>query len=193
MSRRLALPLILVLLPGLVGCGKKEVTVVPADPASERADAPVDPPRGWRTHVDRRAGFTIAFPRSWDVRRSAAGTLASSRRNAIVVSLHADRSEEGRTTPADEYALATLEALPGYRSLEGEPADAPDSPYEAARAAGSGIREESERRQRVSVTVLRRPGSVTYTAVAFSDPQARSERRALDRALSTLRGRPPAG
>lgn len=173
------------------GCGKKEVTVPPPDPASERADPPAQPPRGWRTHQNPPAGFTIALPRSWRAAVRDGATRARSADGSVVLSLQADRSEDGRTTPAPEYALATLEALPGYRDLEGRPAQAPRSPYDAARAAGSGTRARGERRQRVSVTVFRLHGQVTYTAVAFSAPRAAAARRTLDRALTTLRGRPP--
>lgn len=174
------------------GCGKKDVTVLPPDPASERADAPVQPPRGWRTHENAPAGFTIALPRSWRAAVRDNATRARSGDDTVIVSIQADRSQAGRTTPAAEYALSTLEALPGYRDLEGGPAQAPRSPYDTARAAGSGTRARGNRRQRVSVTVLRRPGQVTYTAVAFSAPRAGAGRRTLDRALATLRGRPPA-
>lgn len=173
------------------GCGKKEVTVLAPDPASERADPPVQPPRGWRTHENTPAGFTIALPRSWKAAVRGSATRARSGDETVVVSLQADRSRAGRTTPAAEYALATLEALPGYRDLEGKPAQAPRSPYDTARAAGSGTRARGDRRQRVSVTVFRRPGQVTYAAVAFSAPRAGAGRRTLDRALTTLRGRPP--
>jgi hypothetical protein len=118
-------------------------------------------------------------------------TRVRSADGSVVVSLQADRSEDGRTIPASDYALATLEALPGYRDVEARQARAPRSPYDAARVAGSGTRARGERRQRVSVTVFRRPGQVTYTAVAFSAPRADAGRRTLDRALATLRGRPP--
>ena len=173
------------------GCGKKEVTVLPPDPASERADPAAQPPRGWRTHQNAPAGFTIALPRSWRAAVRDGATRVRSADGSVLVSIQADRSEDGRTTPASEYALATFEALPGYRDLEGRPAPAPRSPYDAARAAGSGTRARGDRRQRVSVTVFRRPGQVTYTAVAFSAPRAGAGRRTLDRALTTLRGRPP--
>ena len=175
------------------GCGKKDVTVLPPDPASERADAPAQPPRGWRTHENAPAGFTIALPRSWRATVRGNATRARSGDDTVIVSIQADRSQAGRTTPAAEYALATLEALPGYRDLEGRPAQAPRSPYETARAAGSGTRSRGDRRQRVSITVFRRPGQVTYAAVAFSAPRAAAERRTLDRALATLRGGPPVG
>lgn len=191
MALRHAAALLAVLTVALAGCGKKDVTVLPPNPASEPADSPAQPPRGWRTHENARAGFTIALPRSWRAATRGSASRVRARDRAVVVSLQADRSEAGQSTPADEYALATLEALPGYRELEGRTADAPDSPYETARAAGSGTRAESGRRQRVSVTVFRRPGQVTYTAVAFSDPRARAGRRTLDRALATLRAQPP--
>lgn len=173
------------------GCGKKEVTVMAPEAVAERADAPADPPSGWRTHENARAGFTIALPRSWRAGLRGGATRIRSGDDTVIVSLQADRSEAGRTTPASEYALATFEALPGYRDLEGRGADAPESPYETARASGSGTLSESGRRQRVSVTALRRAGQVTYAAVAFSDPRARAGRETLDRALATLRAQPP--
>lgn len=191
-GERFLTPLLAAALLSVAGCGKKDVTVLVPDPGSERADAPVQPPRGWRIHENPAAGFSIALPRGWRAAIRGSATRVRSADGNVVVSLQADRSEAGRTTPAADYALATLEALPGYRDLEGRPADEPHSPYEAARAAGSGTRERGERRQRVSVTVFRRPGQVTYAAVAFSAPRARAGRRTLDRALRTLRGRPPA-
>ena len=142
--------------------------------------------------MNRQAGFSVAVPPRWTMRRQKNGTLVRSADRLLVLSLQADRSEAGRDTPAAAYALRTLESLPGFRELEG--ATGPPlrgSPYESGLAVGIGTREATQQPQRVTVAALRRPGLVTYAAVAFSDARARHG-RALRRLLATLRGRPPA-
>lgn len=171
----------------LAACGSDESGVTETPTAAEAPARPAPPPKGWRTHADRDGGLTLALPGGWSAERSGGALRVRAPGRALVAVIQADRSDAGRTTPAGEYALAALAALPGYRELEGRTARAPDSPYEAARATATGTRAGGDAPQHVSVTALRVPGTVTVTAVAFSEPAARAERRALDRALATLR------
>lgn len=201
MSRLSVLVLAAAIALAASGCGEKEVVVgpPPADtggattepgPAQTEGEpagpGPAQTPAGWRTH-EGPAGLTIALPPGWRTRTDGAQLRIRSPRDLLVASLQADRSQDGRSGDPADYALTTLEALPGYRELEGQSADAPRSPYEVARAAGSGTLADGARRQRVSVTAFHVPGQGTYTAVAFSVGGARSQRRAFDRALTTLR------
>jgi hypothetical protein len=167
----------------LAGCGADD-DGDRTRPAATTA-RPATPPARWRTHADREAGLTLALPPGWAAERSGGALRIRAPRRRLVAVVQADRSPAGRATPAGEYALSALAALPGYRELEGRTARPPASPYEAARVAASGTR--SGTRQHVSVTALHVPDEVTVSAVAFSHPGARAERRMLDRALATLR------
>lgn len=184
---------IVVCIAVLAGCGEKDERIAPATVA-EATDPAAPPPRGWRTYLDRRAGFSISVPPGWSARRRGAATLVRSRDRLLAVSIVADRGAEGRETTAGDYARDTIASLPGYRQLAARgvrPVDG--SPYESARADGAGTRESAERRQRVTAAAFRRPGQVTYAAVAFRDARGsgRMEARRLDRLLASLRARPP--
>lgn len=172
------------------GCGDDDRA---AAPPVERADRPAEPPSGWRTVVDDRAGLSVSVPPGWRVRSGPDGTLVRSRDRLAAVSVQADRSDAGRATPPDRYARDTIASLPGYRELTARGTRAvAGSPYPSARIDGSGVRESGGAPQRVTVAVLQRPGSVTYAAVAFRDARrtGRAEARVINRLLASLRARP---
>jgi hypothetical protein len=185
---------LLLAVTGAAGCGDDDDG--PGSPPAERADRPAEPPPGWRTVVDERAGFSISVPPRWRAQTSAEGTLVRSPDRLVAVSVQADRGAAARSTPPDRYALDAIASLPGYRDLRAqETRDVPRSPYPNARIDGIGVRETGGSIQRVTVAVFQRPESVTYAAIAFRDAQrtGRTEARRIDRVLASLRARPPRG
>jgi hypothetical protein len=176
------------------GCGGEEKIEGSPDPAAEPSDRAVQPPPGWRTLTNRRAGFSLSAPRAWTARTRGSATLVRSDDELLVVTVAADRSQAGRDTPAADYARRAFDALPGFRRLEARRgAKLPGSPYEAARVDGSGTLSARKQAQKVAVAAFRRPGRVTWTAVAFAAdlggrlPHARE----LATLLASLRGRRP--
>ena len=176
---------------GAAGCGDDENGA--ATPPAERVDRAAQPPPGWRSLVDERAGLSISAPRRWRARSGPDGTLVRSPDGLVAISLQADRSPAGRTTPPDRYARDTIASLPGYRDLTArDTREVAGSPYPSSRIDGTGVRAERGERQRVTVAVFQRPGRVTYAAVAFRAARrtGRPEARALDRLLASFRARP---
>jgi hypothetical protein len=175
------------------GCGEDKFAGSP-DPASERSDPPADPPPGWRTRANRRAGFTIAVPRGWTARTRRGATLIRSRDRLVAVTVAADRSDPGRTTRPRAYARAAFRALPGFRRLTvTRLRRVRGSPYPSARVDGRATLARRKQRQRITVAAFRRRGRVTYAVVAFA-AEARgtaAHAAALTTLLATLRGQRP--
>jgi hypothetical protein len=176
----------------LAACGSDE-RKPPPNPQDEPADRAAKPPEGWRAVTNRAAGFTVAAPRRWTVRKRRAATLIRSEDRLLALTIAADRSEAGRETSAREYARRTLESLPGFRGLRVHAGQRVRSPYRTAQVEGSGTLESNRRRQLLSVTVFQRPGRVTYAAIAFANARVRPHLhdRELNRLLATFRARPP--
>ncbi|HWH43395.1 MAG TPA: hypothetical protein VNT32_01560 [Thermoleophilaceae bacterium] len=199
MHRALAVSLCLALALA-TGCGDDGDTAAPPpDPATEPADAAVDPPRGWRTLLNRRVGFTVALPRQWSAKKRRDATVVRSGDGLLALTIAADRGEPGRDLAAARYARRTLEGLPGLgRLVPRDRGAVRGSPYETAVFEATGVRATGEagvaKRQRITVAALRRPGRVTYTVVAFANAEVPSpgNSRALTRVLRSLRGRAPA-
>ena len=104
--------------PPLAGCGEREepdrVAPVPVAtetrrPAAEAAEivAAVREPRG---------GFAIGLPRGWKASGDAEGSTVRSFDKLVVLTISPDRSPDGLTVGADEYAERAARALPGYRN-----------------------------------------------------------------------------
>jgi hypothetical protein len=168
---------------------------VPPDPASERRDRPAKPPPGWRTLANRRAGFTLSVPRAWTARKRGSATLIRSSDGLLAVTVAADRSEPGRTTPARAYARRTFRALPGFRKLRAQRVrPVRRSRYRSGRVDGRGTLGRRRQRQHITVAAFRRPGRVTYSLIAFgADVEGRPPHPGpLRTMLASLRGRPPA-
>jgi hypothetical protein len=186
MRRRLGLPLLLA--AALVaGCGEDDEEKAP----SERADRAAKPPRGWRTVSNHSAGFTIAAPRRWTARTRKGATLIRSDDRLVVVTVAADRSEEGRGTHPARYARLTLLNLPEFEGrVSPRVRRVRGSPYGSARVDGFGTVRTSRRLQRITVATYRLPGRVTYTAVVFRNPRLTPgfDETIVNRMLRTVRG-----
>jgi hypothetical protein len=183
---------VLLILRAAPGCGDNDEQA-PAPP--ERADAPAKPPAGWRTVRNRAAGFTIAVPRSWIVRKKGDATLIRSEDRLAATSLAADRGAGGLGLAPAAYARRTVEALPGFEgALSPQSRRVLGSPYPNARVDARGMVSTSRRPQRISVVAFRRPRRVTYAAVVFRNARVRAPRdaRVIARMLRTFRAQPPA-
>ena len=178
----------------LGGCGDDTASPGSPDPQTERIDRAAPPPSGWRTVSNRVAGFTLSVPADWSVRKRESATLIRSDDRVLAVTVAADRSEPGRTTPAARYAREAFDAMPGFRRLRVRGSGkVRRSPYETGRVTGKGTLESRGQPQHVQVAAFRRPGRVTYTAVAFgADIGGRMpHRRQLDTLLASFRARRP--
>ena len=176
-------------------CGEEDEFSGSPDPATERSDRPAEPPPGWRTFTNRRAGFTLSVPPGWPARTKRSATLIRSNDSLVAITVDADRGESGRTTRPRQYARRTFRALPGFRKLRSTPVRrVRGSPYASARVDGSGTLANRRQRQRISVAAYRRPGRVTYTVVAFSARIGRVPAHAgpLRQLLASLRAQRPA-
>jgi hypothetical protein len=189
-NARRSLPALLLLLLA-AGCGGED-----SQPPAERADAPAKPPHGWKTVRNRAAGFTLSVPRNWTARVKNAATLIRSKDKLLVITVAADRGEEGRDLTATAYAKQTLEALPDFEGSETASARrVRGSPYRSARVDGAGTLKTSKRPQRIVVVAYRRPKKVMYALVGFFNPKlpASFYEPTLRRVLRSLRGQPPRG
>jgi hypothetical protein len=186
---RRTLPL-LTLLVVAAGCGGDDST-----PPAEHADPAARPPHGWKTVRNRAAGFTLSVPRNWTARVKGAATLIRSKDKLLVITVAADRGEEGRDLTATAYARQTLESLPEFEGSEGAAGRVRGSPYRSARVDGGGTLKTSKRPQRIVVVAYRRPKKVMYALVAFFNPElpAAFYEPTLRRVLRSLRGQPPRG
>jgi hypothetical protein len=164
---RRTLPLLAVLVIA-GGCGGDSGSKVKREPS----DAAAKPPKGWRTVRNREAGFTLSVPKSWTARVKGTATVLRSKDRLLVVTVAADRGEEGRDLGAAEYARRTLNALPDFEgSVLPRAHRVRGSPYRSARVEGAGTLKTSKRIQGITVVTFRRPGRVTYALVAFFNPK----------------------
>ena len=157
----------------------------------ERADAAAEPPPGWRTVKNARAGFTIAAPRRWSARTRGGTTRISSDDRLVVMTVAADRSAAGKEKHPGAYARLALQSLPEFEGkVTARTRTVRGSPYPSARVDGLGTVGTARRLQRITVAAFRRPGRVTYAAVVFRNPRATPpfDDRIVNRMLRTLRG-----
>ncbi len=174
----------------IAACGGEE----PQKERLPRADAAARPPPGWRTVVDRRAGFTISVPKRWAASLKGKALLIRSQDRLVVITATADRGPAGRKTPPSEYARETVDRLPefegqvrpGARRVRG-------APYPSARVEAVGQISTTRRAQRITVAAFHRPDVVTYVAVVFRNARAApaAAERDIDRVLGSLRAGAP--
>ena len=161
-----------------------------SSPPPARGDPPANPPRGWRTVANRRAGFTIAAPRAWTARIRDGATLIRSPDRVVVVTVGADRTGPGRELPVSQYARETLQDLPSFDgSLSVRTERVRGSPYRSAVVQGAGRVRTSRRLQRITVAALRVPRRATFVVVVFRNARqpGRFAARTVGRILRSLR------
>lgn len=164
------------------------------EPPRERADAPAQPPAGWRTVKNEAAGFTMAVPKSWSAATKRGATLLRSKGELVAVTVAADRSDAGKGTAPARYARDVIAALPGFEgAVSVKDTRIEGSPYRTAIAAGSGTVRSSGVAQRIEVAAFHRPRLVTYSAVIFRNARARPVpgRATVARMLRSFRAGPP--
>ena len=182
----------LALVVGAAGCNDDDGDITPA--RVERADAPVTPPPGWRTVVNRTAGFTVAIPRAWTARDTRRGTVIRSDDRLVAISISADRSPAGRELPPGTYARRTMRKIPRFAGIvDRRVARLPGSRYKSAVLTATGTVAPSNLSQRISVVIFHRPELVTYGALVFRNAGVKPgfNDRTIDRVLRSFRAEPP--
>jgi hypothetical protein len=151
------------------GCGDDDPTraetVVP--PTSDRP-LHIRVPSGWRPVDNAADGFAFGLPPSWTVAPAGGTTVVRSADGALALSISADRSEEGLTTPLPLYARRTVLALPGYRGLRLTASPRVELPgYATASASARGTLIKTGVRQAIELVALRRAGRATLAVTSF--------------------------
>lgn len=165
------------------GCGGEGSSTKPA-----RVDPPAKAPAGYRSVANRKAGFTVAVPRTWKAVQRGDATLLKAPGRLVVMTLGADRSVAGRDTPPSQYARSTLESLPGFEgSIEPGGEQVSGTPYASGRVSGRGVIDTSPRDQQISVAALHIPGDATFTATIFGAGSA----PAVGKILASIRAAKP--
>lgn len=177
-----------------VGCGDSaDEDGQPAPRAAETPHSVPDLPRGWETHVNLPGGFALGLPPGWRARDRGTTTEIRSFDGLVVLTIAADRTGEALELDPAEAASRTLGSLPGFAEpIEPGASRRFEHRYDAHAVRGSG-RARGSVDQELKVVVLRRDDLVTITVLvaANADRRARPARRIADRAIRTLRTRPP--
>jgi hypothetical protein len=195
-TRRAAVVLLLPI--ALAGCGgggdsSSTTTTPPMPPPKEARDALPDQPKDWKPYVNERGGYALRLPRGWKAEADGPQTLVRSYDRLVAISVAPDRSEAARETPISDYATNTADQLRGFEGGFDAKGMRPfDHRYEGVEVFGTGTSRDGVD-QRASVIVLRRDDVATITVVlaANAKPGARESVRIANRAISTLRTRPP--
>lgn len=183
------LPLLVALLVA-AGCGGHQTSKFSGQPS----DPPAKPPRGWKTAGNREAGFSLSVPRSWTGGVEGTATLIRSKDRLLVITIAADRGEQGRKLTASDYAHRTMAALPGFEGSVAPGVRAVGgSPYRSARVDGRGTLKTSRRVEGITVVAFQRPGRVTYALLAFFNPRLPESfyEKKLKRILRSFRAQAP--
>ncbi len=198
----------------IAGCGSgsdaSSSTTVPGHASGpdqpETVDSPAKLPDGWKTVVNKQAGFSIGLPPGWSERptEGAQGSVLSSADELITMTITADRTSGALELPLEDFATRTAQALGSdvvgadrFKNLfVTKPAEfrMPDG-YEAAAVRASGRSARTGLEELIFVVVVRRPGDAAYVVVSRENaehPSKLSSRDDEKRIIRSLRGRPPA-
>jgi hypothetical protein len=177
----------------LPGCGGDDSEPMPRP--QETLDRPAPLPPGWRTAVDRAAGFSIGVPQGWAVKQRGSRTVVRSPDGLAAVSVAADRTDEALELPLRRYAVQAANALgdEGFEALRVGDPERLEGRYEGAVVKARGTQGKTDVDQRIEVIVLRRRGIAVYAILvalsAAQDPELHSPE--LESIVRSLRGRPP--
>lgn len=159
---------------------------------AETADPPAKLPAGWRTEVNRAAGFTVGVPPAWSARLGGGTSVLSSPDELIAISISADRTDEALEAPLEGFATATARGLGGFEHLK----LLSTRRYEGAAYPGVEVRARGTRRetavpQRIELVILRRDQIASYPVLAaINDRRSSPFAEQIDRIVGSLRGRP---
>ena len=154
-------------------------------------------PPGWEVHRNRKIGYAIAVPTSWQVSDRARRSLFRSPDHLVAVTLTADRNPRTFRLSLDKFAAQALGALPGFKvPLEpSKPKPFKGTPLQAVSTAATGA-QAGGLKEGATLIVLRRDHLVNYTVAVLENAEQAGS--ALDRAIAlrmvqTLRDVPPKG
>ena len=183
----------------LAGCGGDDesssttTTTAPEPPPKETRDALPDRPQDWEPYANAQGGYALLLPRGWEAEADGPQTLIRSFDRLVAISIAPDRSQAARETAIEDYATNTADELRGFEEgFEGKGMRPFEHRYEGVEVFGTGTSRDGVD-QKASVIVLRRDEVATLTVVlaANARPGARESVRIAERAISTLRTRPP--
>ena len=196
--RTLPLGLVVALALAGAGCGGDETTT-PPPPPPETPQALPELPKRWDAQRDRSIGYKIGIPPGWQVSRSRTGrvkaALIRSPDHLVAVTLVAARDPEALEVPPDEFATSALAAVPGFETQlqPSTPRPFRRTPFAAVQTVATGITKARGVKERTTLIVLRREGTINYTVAILEN--ARRSHSAKDRAVAlkmthTLRDQP---
>ncbi len=193
-KRTKAATLLLALAALLPGCDlSSEDKAAPRPRPAEKVDKPAELPAGWRTEINRSAGFTVGVPPGWRLRPSGTSTVLTSPDRQVAISVSADRTDEALTVPLDRFAAGTAKSLSGFSKLKvGKPGDY-KAHYPASRVSATGKLKKSGVRQRLGLVILRRPNLAAFPVLAATNVGGSPFTRQIDQIVRSLRGRPVTG
>ncbi len=196
----------------IAGCGSGgggSSTKVPGHASKpdqpETVDSPAKLPDGWKTVVNKQAGFSIGLPPGWSVKptEGAQGSVLSSPDELIAMTITADRTSGALELPLEDFATRTAQALGSdvvgddrFNNLfvtKPAPFRMPDG-YEAAAVRASGRAARTGLDELIFVVVVRRPGDAAYVVVSRENAEHPSKLSSRDddkAIIRSIRGRPP--
>ncbi len=172
-------------------------------PSAETLDPPAKLPDGWRTLINKDAGFSVGVPPEWtdEPIGGAQGSVLSSPDGLIVITITADRSRGALELPLEEFAQRTAEALGSeivgsekFEDLEVYGTAPFEHTYDAAAARAQGTAQGNDFRERVLAVAIRRPDQATYVVLVRENDEEESQfadRDTIKEVVRSLRGRPP--
>ena len=186
-ARRLGLTAAIAAL--IAGCGSE--TPSPPPRPVEKVDPPARLAAGWRTEINRIAGFTVGVPPAWRTKATGTATLLDSPDRQVAVTISADRTDEALDLPLDRFALETASGLTGFKGLVvGRPRPFRDR-YRGVFVLARGSQATKGLPQRLQIVVLRRDRVAVYPILAASRVGLRSPfAQQLEPIIRSLRGRP---
>jgi hypothetical protein len=189
-ARRVALAATIAAL--IAGCGGGGDGSPPPRPV-EKADAAAKLPAGWRTEVNRQAGFTIGVPPVWKAEVSnGISTQLTSPDKQVAIRVSADRTDEALALALDRNAADTASGLQGFSDLKliGSPAPYPHR-YEGASVEAKGTLAATGVPELLEVIVLRRDRLTVFPILVERRAGKRSVfAQQIDPIVHSLRGRP---
>jgi hypothetical protein len=140
-------------------------------------------------------GYAIGIPPDWKLEGNGGKVLIRSPSHLLAVTLAVDRNPVALALPSGEFATRALAAIPGFRShlSPSKPKPFAGTPLEATRTTAQGTTKATGIRERVTVVVLRRAGSVNYTVAVVGNLRhgySKRDRAVALRMVRTLRDQP---